>query len=135
ALRQQVTADGLADRITFAGEVTQQTLAELMCAADVFCLASSTEGWPNVVNEALACGTPVVATDVGAVRQMIVSEGYGYVVPVNDAHALVEALHAALARDWDRDGISAWGRSRAWSHVADEVLAEIRAVMAERRSA
>ena len=48
-----------------------------MSAADVFCLASSTEGWPNVVNEALACGTPVVATDVGAVRQMIVSDQYG----------------------------------------------------------
>ena len=56
SLRRLVAANGLGDRVTFLGEVTQEGLAELMSAADVFCLASSTEGWPNVVNEALACG-------------------------------------------------------------------------------
>jgi len=131
-LRRQVEIAGLADRVTFLGEVTQERLAGLMSAADVFCLASATEGWPNVINEALACGTPVVATDVGAVRQMIVSDSFGRVVPVNDAEALVDALGAALTRDWDHASISAHGRSRSWSHVADEVLDEMRAVMAER---
>jgi PST family polysaccharide transporter len=131
-LRQQAIASGLGDCVTFVGEVTQDTLAELMSAADVFCLASSTEGWPNVVNEALACGTPVVATDVGAVRQMIVSDLYGYVVPVPDAAALAEALRLALTRDWDHDAISARGRSRSWDRVAEDVLDEMRAVIAER---
>jgi teichuronic acid biosynthesis glycosyltransferase TuaC len=131
-LRQQVTADGLGDQVAFLGEVTQEALAALMCAADVFCLASATEGWPNVVNEALACGTPVVATDVGAVRQMIVSDQYGSVVPIDDGEALVEALGAALAGRWDHEAISVRGRSRSWSQVADDVLGEMRAVMAER---
>jgi teichuronic acid biosynthesis glycosyltransferase TuaC len=128
-LRQQVAIDGLADRVTFLGEATQAALAELMSAADVFCLASSTEGWPNVVNEALACGTPVVATDVGAVRQMIVSDRLGAVVPVHDGEALTEALRMALTRSWDHETISAHGRSRSWSQVADDVLEEMRAVM------
>src|SRR4029078_8503915 len=103
-----------------------------MSAADVFCLASSTEGWPNVVNEALACGTPVVATDVGAVRQMVVSDRYGSVVPVDDDAALTEALRVAGTREWGHDAISAWGRSRSWDRVPEEVLGELRAVMMER---
>ncbi len=131
-LRQQVTASDLGDQVAFLGEVTQQTLAELMSAADVFCLASSTEGWPNVVNEALACGTPVVATDVGAVRQMIVSERYGHVVPVHDGEAITQALGAALSGRWDHEAISARGRSRSWNQVAEDVLEQIGAVMAER---
>jgi lipopolysaccharide exporter len=131
-LRQQVSANGLGDQVAFLGEVTQETLAELMSAADVFCLASSTEGWPNVVNEALACGTPVVATDVGAVRQMIVSNSYGSVVPVHDGEALADALCAALTGQWDHAAISALGRSRSWNQVAEEVLEQMRAVVAER---
>lgn len=137
-LRQQVASDGLADRVTFLGEATQPVLAELMSSADVFCLASRTEGWPNVVNEALACGTPVVATDVGAVRQMIVSDRLGAIVPLQDGEAsidgLTEALRMALTRSWDHEEIAAHGRSRSWSQVADDVLEEMRAVMAERAS-
>jgi lipopolysaccharide exporter len=133
-LREQVGSAGLTGRVVFLGEVTQPTLAELMCAADVFCLASSSEGWPNVVNEALACGTPVVATDVGAVRQMIDSDRAGFVVPVHDDRALAEALSEALTRDWDHEAISAWGRSRSWDQVAGEVVEEMRAVVTDRRA-
>jgi lipopolysaccharide exporter len=133
-LRRQVIEQGLTDQVAFLGEVTQDALAELMSAADVFCLASSTEGWPNVVNEALACGTPVVATDVGAVRQMIHGDGDGTVVPVHDAEALADALQAALTSDWDREAISARGRSRSWGQVAEEVLSEMRTVIREQRS-
>ena len=131
-LRRQVTSGGLDDQVTFLGEVTQTALAELMSAADVFCLASSTEGWPNVVNEALACGTSVVATDVGAVRQMIASERDGFVVPVHDCDALVDALRAALTRQWDHQAISARGRTRSWQQVADDVLEQMRQAVAER---
>src|SRR5262249_43285470 len=113
SLRELVNDNGLRESVSFLGEVNQNTLAELMCATDVFCLASSTEGWPNVVNEALACGTPVVATDVGAVRRMIVSPDYGLIVPVGDEPALVGALRLALAKTWDRNAISVHGRSRS----------------------
>jgi teichuronic acid biosynthesis glycosyltransferase TuaC len=132
ALRKQVSDCGLDDRVRFVGEVTQQALAELMSAADVFCLASSSEGWPNVVNEALACGTPVVATDVGAVRHMMPTSDYGCVVPVDDAEALTAALRDALTREWDRSRISEWGRSRSWAHVAEEVLEQVQMAITER---
>jgi glycosyltransferase involved in cell wall biosynthesis len=123
-LRTRVTELGLEDRVRFVGLVAQNTLAELMSAVDVFCLASSSEGWPNVVHEALACGTPVVATDVGAVREMISSPQLGIVVPAGDGPALAAALREALTRAWDHSLISSWGRSRSWDRVAREVLDE-----------
>jgi len=135
ALRREVRAGRLEDQVTFLGEVTQTVLAELMSAADVFCLASASEGWPNVVNEALACGTPVVATDVGAARQMVDSGECGFVVPVGDRDALVSALCDALIARWDHGAISARGRSRSWTRVAEEVLDHIRAAVAERSTA
>jgi lipopolysaccharide exporter len=131
-LRQQVEIGGLEDQVLFLGEKSQPALAELMSAADVFCLASSSEGWPNVVNEALACGTPVVATDVGAVRQMLVSDRYGAVVRVDDRGGLAGTLRAAVTRQWDHAAISAWGRSRSWHQVAEDVLEEMQAALTER---
>ena len=78
-LRGVVARLGVASRVQFTGWVPPETLAELMSAADVSCLASDGEGWPNVVHEALSCGTPVVTTDVGSVRELIPSERYGSV--------------------------------------------------------
>lgn len=129
-LREQVEREGLHDRVRFVGGIPQEDLAELMSAVDVFCLASSTEGWPNVVNEALACGTPVVATDVGAVRQMITSTEFGIVVPARDDQALTDALRSALERTWDRKAIAQRGGSRSWAHVADDVVQVCRSVVA-----
>jgi glycosyltransferase involved in cell wall biosynthesis len=130
-IRRQVNALGMRGRVRLCGQVAQETLAELMAAADVLCLASSREGWPNVVQEALACGTPVVATDVGAVPDMIPSVDYGYVVPAGDQTALREALQRALNRSWDRKHISALGQSRSWEHVGEQVLDEMRRVVRE----
>jgi glycosyltransferase involved in cell wall biosynthesis len=123
-LRRRVTELGLEDRVRFVGMAAQDTLAELMSAADVFCLASSREGWPNVVHEALACGTPVIATDVGAVRQMLPSPRLGTVVPVGGGPRLAAALREALTCAWDHSLISSWGRSRSWKQVAEQVLQE-----------
>jgi teichuronic acid biosynthesis glycosyltransferase TuaC len=121
-----VTGLGLESRVHFPGWVSPQSLAELMCAADVFCLASDSEGWPNVIHEAASCGTPVVVTDVGSVPEMIPSERLGLVVPVGDQRRLEQALSTALSRAWDRDSIASWAQSRSWSHVAGEVVAVMR---------
>jgi glycosyltransferase involved in cell wall biosynthesis len=109
-------------------------MAELMSAANVVCLASAREGWPNVVNEALACGSPVVATDVGGVPDMLPSDRYGIVVPVDDAGALERALERSLALRWDREAIAAWGMSRSWELVAGEVLNVLSEAVNEKKS-
>lgn len=130
-LRREVALCGVEPQVRFLGEVGQQQLAELMSAADVFCLASSREGCPNVVTEALACGTPVVGTDVGAVRRLVPARQYGHVVALESPEELQSALQDALTCRWDRDAIAAWGGRRTWRQVAGEVAEEMRQVSAK----
>ena len=73
--------------------------------------------------EALACGTPVVASGVGAVPELLASDRNGFVVPPRDVTALQDALRLALATPWHRDEIAAYGQSRSWEQVATEVKA------------
>lgn len=130
-IRKLVADLGLEAAVRIRGEVTPGAMAELMSAADVLCLASSREGWPNVVHEALGCGTPVVATNVGAVPELIPSDRYGIVVPPHDQASLEEALRKALQKKWDRPAICAWGQARSWEQVAQEVLQEVRQIILE----
>jgi glycosyltransferase involved in cell wall biosynthesis len=91
-----------------------------MAAADLVTLPSYMEGCPNVVLEALACGRPVVATNVGGIPEIMNSE-CGRLVPPRDPAALALALAAVLDTTWDAAAISAQG-SRSWSAVAAELL-------------
>jgi glycosyltransferase involved in cell wall biosynthesis len=126
-IRQEIHKLDLDSRTRMAGEVKPEKLAELMCAADVFCLASSREGWPNVVHEALSCGTPVVATRVGAIPEMLPSEEYGLAWPVEDVGRLAIPVRQALEKNWDRASIAAWGSARGWDQTAAEVVRQLEA--------
>lgn len=130
-LRDEVRALGLEGRVKFAGPVPPAELAGLMSAADVFCLASLREGWPNVVHEALACGCPVIASKVGGVPEMIPDGESGTIIPCRDQQALNAALQAALDRTWNRAAISEKARERSWEQVAAEVFTELEQVRAE----
>jgi glycosyltransferase involved in cell wall biosynthesis len=131
ALRRLVGELDLDERVKFLGQVKPESMAEMMCAADVFCLASSREGWPNVVHEALSCGTPVVATAVGAVPELIPRAELGMVVPYESVERLEEPLARALEARWDRAAIAEWGRARSWEEVAREVLVQMESVLKE----
>ncbi len=86
---------GLTDRVDFPG--FQSNPAAWMAAADLFVLSSRYEGAPNVLVEALACGTPVVATDCPSGPRDILDGGrHGPLVPVGDATAMADAMAATL---------------------------------------
>jgi glycosyltransferase involved in cell wall biosynthesis len=125
-IHEEVRREGLESATHFTGAVSQETLAEYMSAADVFCLATAREGWPNVVHEAMGCGAPAVATDVGGIQDMLPSTDYGFVVPAGDQAALTAALGKALEKRWDRAHIAAWGAARSWGQVAAETADTLR---------
>jgi len=108
-------------------------VAVWMTAADLVTLPSYMEGCPNVVLEALACGRPVVATNVGGIPE-ILDDSCGQLVPPRDPIKLADALAAVLDRSWDAAAISAHG-GRSWSATAAELLEVFETVMKNRKEA
>jgi glycosyltransferase involved in cell wall biosynthesis len=113
-LRAQVQQLGLGEHVHFLGPTSPDRLRVPLSAADVFVLASSYEGWANVLLEAMACELPVVATDVGGNAQVVRETTLGRIVPFGDAAALERALREALGHDWDRAAIRAYAESNSW---------------------
>jgi glycosyltransferase involved in cell wall biosynthesis len=91
-------------------------------AADLFVLASRSEGWCNAIVEALACGCPVVATDVGGNREIVTDPALGRLVPFGDRDALAGTVCEALTKEWDRAAIAEVGGRRDWQQVARECV-------------
>jgi glycosyltransferase involved in cell wall biosynthesis len=108
------------DRIHLPGKVPNEQLRWWYSAADVSCLVSSREGWPNVLLESLACGTPVVATSVWGVPEVITSPALGILVK-QEVLAITAGLERALGTKWQPDTLIAHARSRTWDVVAQEL--------------
>lgn len=119
-LHQLIHATGLADRVLLPGGMPPKQVARWITASDVLTLPSWSEGYPNVVVEALACGRPVVATDVGGTRE-IVTAANGILISPKNVVELTSALARALNRPWDHASIAASMR-RSWDDVARETL-------------
>jgi len=102
------------------GPMDASMVARWMAASDLVTLPSYSEGHPNVLVEALACGRPVVATHVGGIPE-VVDASCGVLVAPRDAHALSVALGQVLDHEWEPDAL-ARRFSRDWSGVARETL-------------
>lgn len=113
---------GLGEAVHFVGRKPHSHVAEWMGAADLVVLPSWTEGSPLPVYEALACGRPMVASDVGGIREIITSDDYGLLVPPRDPEALAEGLLRALRREWDAQRIRQHGSRYSWARVARQLV-------------
>ena len=121
-LEQLVREKKMQDRIFLFGTRPNEELSLWFSVADLSCLMSSREGWPNVVSEALACGTPVLATRAGGIPEIISSPDLGMLVERN-VQSIVVGLERALTKPWNRAEIARHSRSRSWDAVAAEVEA------------
>jgi glycosyltransferase involved in cell wall biosynthesis len=121
---------GLGDRVQLLGNRPQAELVELYNAADALVLASSREGMPNVVLEALACGLPVVATAVGGVPEVLPVPAAGRLVQERTAPALRAALADLLGTPPPRDQVRARAMELGWDRTVAGVLDVLRAAAA-----
>lgn len=112
---------GLSSHVRFVGDVQHERLVLWYGAADLCCLASVREGWPNVVVEALACGRPVIGTKVGGIPEILTTEEVG-ILTDRDEHSLADALRRGLDRSWSVDAILSHARSYSWAGVARSVF-------------
>ena len=110
ALEQQVRTAGLTGVVVFVGFRTD--LDDWMPNADLFVLPSFTEGLPNVLLEAHACGVPVVATAVGGTPELVRDGETGYLVPPGEAPALADRIIRLLVDDGVRRQMGANARAR-----------------------
>ncbi|MDR1996228.1 glycosyltransferase [Azonexus sp.] len=120
-LERQVKMLGLEDCVRFLGPRRPDELAAVLSAADVFVLATANEGWANVFLEAMACGLPVVTTDVGGNREVVCRDELGIVVPFGNGEALRRAIEDALRRDWDTARIRRYAEDNAWDERVERL--------------
>lgn len=134
-LQRQVAELGLGDCVRFLGPRAPAELCVPLSAADVFTLPSSNEGWANVILEAMACGLPVVASDVGGNTEVVADAVLGDIYPFGDDAALYASLERALARHWDREAIVMYARRNSWDSRVTQLLAAFRDIAAGQQRA
>jgi len=134
-LRKLSAELGVADAVTFLGLVKHEQLPGYYSLADICVVPSYYESFGLVALESLACGTPVVATDVGDLRNIIIAGETGYVVDSNTPRQLAEKMALLLA------GTGADTRSAAsiqqsvrqfgWDQIGEAIITECQRVLAE----
>lgn len=119
----QTLADdvGLGDRLILTGPQSYERVSQYFSAADASVLASYREGCPNAVLESLACGIPVVASDVGAVRDILPVPDAGIIVPPRRVEPLGKALSEVLNKDWNPQNVIKSSKVKSWDQVAGQV--------------
>ncbi|WP_447968785.1 glycosyltransferase family 4 protein [Nitrospira sp. M1] len=125
---------GLSQWVRLVGATPHDQLTWYYNAADIVCLMSEREGWPNVILEALACGRPVVATKVGGIPEILTSPHVGCLVE-RDMSQLALCLEQALQREWTVSEIVAHANGFSWTRTARSVVEVLTSVVSPQKMA
>lgn len=121
-LQQRINEFGLQNHVKLLSFVPDEELKYWMNTADLFVLPSLSESFGVVVLEALAVGTPVVATINGGSEEIVTSEDYGLLCPPADPECLAEKILIALEKKWDREKIRKYAEQFTWEFVMKKIL-------------
>lgn len=118
-LKQLAHSIGVGQRVKFAGQRKSEELKYFFSAADVMFLASSREGWANVLLESMACGTPVVATKVNGTPEVVANHTAGRLAEKRDVEHLKKAYDQLMANYPNRDDVRRYAEKFSWSETTD----------------
>jgi glycosyltransferase involved in cell wall biosynthesis len=126
-LERIVSELGLTRRVKFAGWVARDQIADHYRLADVFVTATTWEGMPNTVLEAMACGLPIVGTQASGLHELVRDGLNGYLVPTKDPEALAQALARLMGDGYERRRMGRESRRLAerefaWEYIAAQYL-------------
>lgn len=121
---------GVAERVRFLGAKPHAIMPEIYSAADALILASSREGWANVLLEAMACGTPVIASHIWGNPEVVGAPAAGRLLEDNTPPGIAAAVRALFARPPARTATRAYAEGFSWDATTRGQLALFRRVLA-----
>jgi teichuronic acid biosynthesis glycosyltransferase TuaC len=121
----QAAALGVANRVRFTGSITHEEIARWLGAADVMALLSVSEGLANAWVEALACGTPIVITDVGGAREVVERAEAGHLV-APERGTIVTAIRDLIDHPRDPSAVRASAERFTWAANRDALYAHLK---------
>ena len=134
-LRQQVATLDLNDRVRFLGATRQEELRHFYGAADALVLASSREGWANVLLEAMACGTPVVATNALGNEEVVAAPEAGCLTVARTPEAIARGVRQLFANYPDRRATRHYAEKFSWDETTRGQLRLFSTILDARKSA
>lgn len=133
ALEELAAGERVSGRVRFLGSVDQAKLCEIYNAADALVLASSREGWANVLLEAMACGTPVVASAVWGTPEVVAAPEAGVLMPSLDPEGVAQGVRELFKNYPDHQATRRYAEGFGWDPTTDGQLTLFRKIL-ERRA-
>ncbi|MFT5756253.1 MAG: glycosyltransferase involved in cell wall biosynthesis [Alteromonadaceae bacterium] len=122
ALLKQAELLNIADKVRLLGTVNHQDLPQLMVNAKLVALPSYNEGVPNVLLEAMACGTPVLASRVGGIPEVVDQKICGQLIEAKQSHEVARGLQLVLDKNWSRSDIKMHSSKFSWEKNKKSLL-------------
>lgn len=121
ALKKLANDLNVANRVTFLGSVSHEELVDIYSAVDLLVLASSREGWANVLLESMACGTPAIATNIWGTSEVITSSEAGLLIENRTAAAIVKAVRTIEKSMPSREATRYYAEKFSWDDTVNRL--------------
>jgi glycosyltransferase involved in cell wall biosynthesis len=125
----------VADRVRLLGRVPQDRLPEIYSAADLLLLVSTHEGWPNVLLESMACGTPVVVSPMDGIADIVGASEAGRILADDTLSGLASAIRELLVASQSRAATRLYAEQFDWQSTTDGQIALFHEIVERRAKA